>query len=272
MKIIVPDNAFDRLTAATNNIIFGYKDRTKAKALLEGVQDLELSSEPIFDENRRTATISPISVGSVVQYDYFPIELSKGLAGYKPREIVVSRFKGDEDVYQIAKRNSDLKIIEDKYSARRGAVLFEYISEIEKGLRQNYHTFYNTDELKRSRYHNSKAPDHFITYYTLSEMVNEQLLAPSSREYFLELLKSAVSIEEKVMARDSTRLEELEIPFSPDDLKKFITIRNAVMHFRVVTHQELTTLLDLAQRYQHYSMIRVLKLLQPTGTVQGRTV
>lgn len=242
------------------SVVLSFENKADAERALGSIDDLEVSVKPLFQENKGLAYIYPLRLEKDYEYNSLPARLTADLENYQAEVLKIPDFKGSKDFYsRLSARSSKVKILEDKFSEDRGEILFKYISQTEKGLRKRYHDFYDVEELAKSRDYINRRPDHFINYYGLSEMINDQLLAPSSNQFYIDKLSTASNVQEKLAARTFTRLDELDLPIDAEDLRQFAKIRNAVMHFRVVTYEEAEFLLRVSAFYQVKELERTLR-------------
>jgi hypothetical protein len=90
--------------------------------------------------------------------------------------------------------------------------------------------------------------------------MNKHLLKPSSKSYFLSQLNAAGDNEELIIqARNSLVLDELEMPFSTDEFTSFIKVRNAIMHFKVVTFSDTQSVIRLHEKLMQYGILKLAR-------------
>lgn len=237
------------------------KDKGKGKELLESI-DIKLVSEPYYSKSDNTFEIIPHRANREVTMNVYPAELRE-VAQVQDGEIKLSfaDFEGSDEFYAVvAKKNSPLKIIKDEFSVQRSTSLFEYISKIELDLRQAVYRNRYTINAEAPINKRSKTPDDTISQYDLTEIMNKHLLKPSSKSYFLSQLNAAGDNEKLIVqARNSLVIDELEMPFSTDEFTSFIKVRNAIMHFKVVTFSDTQSIIRLHEKLMQYGISKLAR-------------
>lgn len=90
--------------------------------------------------------------------------------------------------------------------------------------------------------------------------MNKHLLKPSSKSFFLSQLNAAGDSEQLIMqARNSLVIDELEMPFSIDEFTSFVKVRNAIMHFRVVTFSDAQTVIGFHEKLMQYGILKLAR-------------
>lgn len=262
MQIIPIKDKFNNFLVRLNSKIYlTCDDEDKGMELLKSI-DIKLVSIPYYSKSDSTFEIIPHRVNREVSMDVYPAEMRK-MHQIKEGEIKISLadFEGSDDFYAaVARKTSPLKVIKDEFSVQRSASLFEYISKIELDLRQgvyrNRHSINAEDPVNKR----SKTPDDTISQYDLTEIMNKHLLKPSSKSFFLSQLNAAGDNEQLILrARDSLVIDELEMPFSIDEFTSFVKVRNAIMHFRVVTFSDAETVIGLHERLMQYGIMQLAR-------------
>ena len=258
MRVIpIKDKVNNLLVRLDSKIYLTCDDETKGMELLESL-DIKLVSRPYYSKSDNTFEIIPHRVNREVLMDIYPAELRKihQTNGGRIKISFADFEKSDEFYAAVAKKTSPLKVIKDEFSVQRSASLFEYISKIELDLRQgvyrNRHSI-NAEDPTNKR---SKTPDDTISQYDLTEIMNKHLLRPSSESFFLSQLNAAGDDEKLIMqARNSLVIDELEMPFTFDEFTSFVKVRNAIMHFRVVTFSDAQLVIRLHEKLLQYGIL-----------------
>lgn len=262
MKVQPSASVLERiLNTDSNNINISYKNRDEINSVLNKIEPLVLTKEPRFDDFTGIVSISPRTANVEYQFHLLPVRMRDKVKGYIPKRILIPYFEGDIQLYKLlSQRTSSCKIIEDEFSVLRGSILFEHISRIEKGIREEIVRFYNLDDAKKSTHHRKDTPDYFLNFFPLHELIDDYLLSPVSNQHFVELIREAKGKKSKILeARAKTKLEELNLPFSEDEILKFAKIRNKAMHFRVVTAEDSQELLGMAEEFDNFEYEKILK-------------
>ncbi len=226
-----------------------YKNRRKFLASLNSI-DIVLEKVPVFDETQKVATLHPVLEFREIKYTLYPDSDPDWSVSIRPAD-----FHASDDFYNLAKGvNAPFKIIRDKFSIKRGISVMQYLGEIEIGLREAYLQHTNEQYSKAS-----KERDHPINSLTLSDMVFKELLSKSSNEFYLQKIKEATSNEDYLSARSLSRIDELGIPLTRDEFERLISARNAVMHFKVVTLDDVDNIISTVQKLHHYRYGRLIE-------------
>lgn len=240
-----------------------YTDLDKLQKKLDSV-DVTLLEEVRINKDNRTISINPEPSNIAHEYKDVPAQFGGNIKGYKPIIIDIPDFNNSEQLYAVLSGDKSFgKIITDKYSSKRGALLYEYISRMEGQLRKEYIKQFGTTSINPSNY-NSKLPDHKINQYGLFEMVEKELLSPASEDFYIKNVGLASSKEDLIKARKLTRLDEMKLPFSNEDFEHMRNVRNGVMHFRVITRQDAEKLLEIAARFENYTYGNLIKEMAKT--------
>lgn len=262
MQIIpIEDKVQSFLVRLNTKIYLTCSDRDKGMKLLESI-DLKLIAEPYYSESDSTLEIIPHRANRKVSINTIPAELREIDQTQDDQiELTFIDFEGSDDLYAaIAKKNSPLKIIKDEFSIQRSASLFQYLSKIELDLRQAVYRNRRSIDADAPSVKRSKTPDDTISQYDLTEIMNKHLLKPSSDQYFLSQLHAAGDDEELIHeARKSLVINELELPFTPEEYTTFIKVRNAVMHFKVVTFSDVQVVIRLHEKLMQYGMLKLAR-------------
>lgn len=260
MQIIpIEDKVQSLLVRLNTKIYLTCSDKIRGMKLLESI-DLKLIAKPYYSESDSTFEIIPHRANREISMNTFPAELREIVQAQDDEiKLTFVDFEGSDGFYAaIAKKNSPLKIIKDEFSVQRSAPLFQYLSKIELDLRQavyrNRHSI-NADAPSAKR---GKTPDDTISQYDLTEIMNKHLLKPSSDKYFLSQLNAAGDDKELILqARKSLVINELEMPFTPEEYTSFIKVRNAVMHFKVVTFSDVQVVIRLHEKLMQYGILKL---------------
>lgn len=229
--------------------------------LLESI-NLKLVTDPYYIKSDNTFEIIPHRLSRQITINAYPADL-RDVCKIKDGEINIScsDFDASDDFYEaISKRNSPLKIIKDEFSVQRSASLFEYISKIELELRQGVYRNRHNIDAEDPANKRSKTPDDTISQYDLTEIMNKHLLKPSSETFYLSRLNAAGDDERQIVeARNTLVIDELEMPFSIDEFKSFIRVRNAIMHFRVVTFSDAELVIKFHEKLMQYDILQLAR-------------
>lgn len=238
-----------------------YKDRKAAESYLQKT-NIVLESKPYYDQN--VVRIFPHEVSRTEEYRIIPWgDEPSEFDDYFVKKVTVPDFEGADEFYsKISKKTSPIKIITDQYSIRRGRELFELISDDELSLRNqmlDYLTENSDDKsILAPQYFSSELPDDRVAQYTLFEMLEKYLLQPASKEFYLNKINKATSDNELLGARSSTVMQEIGVPISEAEFKKYKNIRNAAMHFKVVSYGDVKFMIEAHRRLRHYNFMKPL--------------
>ena len=262
MRVVpIEDKVSNFLVRLNSKIYLTCDNKDKGMQLLESI-DLKLISTPYYSESDNTFEIIPHRLNRKITINAYPVELRE-IHENKDGEINIScsDFDASDEFYEaIGKKNSPLKIIKDEFSIQRSASLFEYISKIELDLRQGVFRNRHNIDAEDPANKRSKTPDDTISQYDLTEIMNKHLLKPSSEAFYLSRLNAAGDDEQQIVeARNTLVIDELEMPFSIDEFKSFVRVRNAIMHFRVVTFSDAELVVKFHEKLMQYGILQLAR-------------
>lgn len=159
-------------------------------------------------------------------------------------------FKGSKEFYAKAAKKKSYKIISDDYSDLRNQELYKGFQLIERGWRKLVLTW-NIKHNVATEPKNSKAYDHAISTYTLSDFFEQFLFASASEDYIREQWRKNETKTEDDVIRISglKRLHEIDMKMTEDELRTIQKRRNQCMHFRVITREEYDESIALINKY-----------------------
>ncbi len=232
----------------------------ETKELLDSL-DITLSTVPHYDKSQKTVTIYPIASYRQLEFRHTPNILDEEVPSNN-KQVVIPDFDGSNIFYnKIKSKNSPLKIVADKYSIKRAKTLYEYVGDIELSLRNVLRKGLSgaaTLEVPPKNYRRS-TPDDKISQLNLTEVVFNYLLKDSGDDFYLDRLYVAKSDKEKVLARSSTVMNEIELEIDPQDLRKFINIRNSIMHFKTISFSDAEVVIRVHEKLLHYKFIKLAR-------------
>lgn len=134
------------------------------------------------------------------------------------------------------------KIVTDAYSVERSEILFAAFSELEVRLRkrivkdENLNRMIDDLNLEGIRL---KDGNHKVSNMTLFEIITLVLMSPCSENYYLERVEESDRSNEALATLRGLRvLDEVYFPLNFEELDRLRNIRNACMHFKIITHDD----------------------------------
>lgn len=215
--------------------------------------DIELTTEPDFKvAGMVTLCIIPIYRDVVVE-KYPPGEIFHEIRENSKEKVSIIDFKGSEKFYNCFRKDKPKspKIVSDEFSVNRAKAMYEYIARIETKLRDGIKIDKELNIAPKN--YKKNLPDSRLSQIDLTEYLERILLRKSSEDYFLKHALGAETHDELVAARNLTVLDEENLPYSEEDFRKFIRIRNAIMHFRVITHKDCEALLVFYGKFEQHN-------------------
>lgn len=216
--------------------------------------DIEIYAEPYIEGN--VLSFSPTASSKELTY-YISRLPGTDESRWNPKQVFIADFPNSESFYNLFRgEKKTFKILTDDYSYKRAQVLYEYVADLEKTMRNWYARSYGGDQINpKNKMH--KLPDHLIAQLDILEFFQHVLFSPSSDDYFLENIKKASTSAALLSIRKATKSDEMKLPFSEEEYRKFAHIRNAVMHFKVITINDASFCLDFVSKFQaaHLSSI-----------------
>jgi hypothetical protein len=210
--------------------------------------DIDVVGKPSVHPNGNVS-IHPRYVSSSHVLDY-GIKSSDGEASTK--EISVADFRNSQQLYNKLKpKNSPYKILHDRSSFLRAKELYDPISYIEQEIRKKYVKEVGYGKIPEPKGYRKDLPDHKVSQLDLFEILSLELLKPASDHYFTQQIEQGVNI---VDARHLTRLDEYDLPFDNAELVRFRSIRNAVMHFRIVTIEDVDFIIKTQSKMYQFGI------------------
>ncbi len=239
----------------TKSIAIEYKRENEIKNFLNGI-DLHLSWEPLFTEGKVSLRVRPISKDIVV--DKLPPDKIFDEVRDKSKESVsILDFESSDEFYDYFRsdKSGSPKIVSDDFSVERAKAMYGFIARIELGLRSSIEEQSDIKLLPKNFRRN--LPDNKIAQIDLTEYLEKILLEKASDEFYLKYALGAESHDALIAARHMTIIQEKQLPFSEKEFRHFINIRNAVMHFRVVTYKDCLDLLGFYGKFEQYSLSKL---------------
>lgn len=249
MKVLYTEKNHLLLAITTMNqrIQLIYKNKGKLLDALNSV-DIELVDEPTFSENK-VMFITP------ARNDFFT-KIKIDPVGKHTEDLTIPDFKDSDRFYNLAKgKNAPFLILDDKFSLMRGNVMSKYLERVES----NFRSVYRENAKEIFDLDNTKGIDHPVNLISLSDIVFKKLLSPAEDWYYLQQTKLATIDEEYLNARNLTLIDQVDLPFTKNELEKFVDSRNAVMHFRVLTKNDAVMIAKTAEKIQIYKWSRLLR-------------
>ncbi len=235
------------ITTIDQRIQLSYKNK---RVLLDALNkvDIELVDEPIFSENK-IVFITP------ARNDFFT-KIKIDPVGKYTEDLTIPDFKDSDRFYNLAKgKNAPFLILDDKFSLSRGNVMSKYLERVES----NFRSVYRENTKEKFDLDATKGIDHPINLTSLSDIVFKKLLSPAEDWYYLKQTKLATTDEEYLKARNLTLIDQVDLPFTKNELEKFVDARNAVMHFRVLTKNDAVMIANTAEKIEIYEWTRLLR-------------
>ncbi len=270
MKIVENANLIDSLLSSHRKITLSCDNENKGMLLLNDIE-IELTTKPHYDASKKTLTVTLRETTEELSFSHIP-ESARSVfeeVGLDDASVRLPDFKGSNQFYaEISKGSSPIKVVSDQFSTRRGARLFEMTGQIELALRDIlYKDGRGLLESRGIRPQNirSKSPDDPMAQYNLTEILEKYLLQLSSDSYYLSKLDVAEDDRDSIAARNSVILDELEVPVGQDEFKKYIKIRNAIMHFKVVTIDDAQTLISIHEKLLQYNFTKAMQGIADRG-------
>lgn len=167
------------------------------------------------------------------------------------------------------------RIINDDFSNQRGGILHQTFARLETRLRiqllsdQSLLKIVDGIDSKSIKGRRAKEPDYKLSQIALSEIFNHFLLSPCSEDYIAGQFEASAKKSGDVIKIRSLRIvDEIKFPLTEAELKRLGRIRNATMHFKVITLDDYKFAIDSVNLYVHYietkDLMRVLaESLQP---------
>lgn len=235
------------LTMHERRIELVYKEKSRLLEALDEL-DIEVDVDVIFDKKNMIASIHPIRSDQTITYKFH-----ENLDSDIP--VVVPDFKNSEALYKMARpKNAPFKILKDGYSIKRGQEMMVFLGDVETNLRYEYLSY---DIKKFSDF--SVGSNCAINSLSLSDILVKELLSMSSDEYYISKINEATNIREYISARHLTKLNELGINLTDQDVRRFIDSRNSIMHFKVVTMKDCKNIISTMQVIQHHKFIKLMQ-------------
>lgn len=257
---VITKDVLSALTSYERSIDMSCKDSKCAIAYLQDI-DIVLPSEPRVKDG--ILSITPYEITQSIEYNNVPPSFTELFPeGLASQAVNVPDFESSEQFYKkISHKNSPLKIISDQFSIRRGEELFKIISNDELHLRRlvkKYSQNSTTSDQAPSNPRKDSADD-IVAQYGLFELLEKHLLRQSSSAFYLDRLNIAETDKDRLLARESTVVDELGMSVSKDDFNRYTRVRNAVMHFKVITHQDAVFMVGVHEKLIHYNFERVTR-------------
>ena len=224
-----------------------YKEENRAVHELNKL-NLTLLTDIAIDRTKKTITIAP-------EYKSIGIEYKVDMNGTHKLEATIPDFDNSHELYELTRgKKSPFIILEDKYSSKRGAVMIEFLETIETDLRSIY-----LSESGREFDINVKGSNHPISETSLSVIIFDLLLSPAEDWFFIKKIKEAHEDDEIASARKLTLIDQLDLPYTKDELEGFVEARNSVMHFKVVTVEDTGKIINILEKMHGYQYNRILR-------------
>ncbi|GEM_PF-3357045 len=168
------------------------------------------------------------------------------------RQITVADFRNSRDFYaKLTGKKAGYKVLYDRVSFFRSKELYEHIAQVEQYIREKYVAEVGYDDLPVPQKFRSDSVDHRITQFDLFELTAIEFLKPASDDYFELQISIGLSPTD---ARKLTRLDEFGIPLSGPELNRFRQIRNSIMHFKVVTNDDVAFIVDAHSKMSYFHL------------------
>ncbi len=164
-------------------------------------------------------------------------------------------FEGSEEFYRKAKSIKGFSIISDEYSNDRNTKLYGGFSKIES----NWRAVVAKDEKARKLLNDEafkprvirKGRDHILAQYDLSEFFETFFFSRPSDEYLKDYWNndSDKNAQTAIKMTKLTRISELKVSLSQEELTDLQKRRNVCMHFRTVTLEEYKDIVEVINKY-----------------------
>lgn len=160
-------------------------------------------------------------------------------------------FQGADEFYAwVQSRKAKARVVTDVFSRDRVDLLRPLIRDIEDEFRlMLLREGIVLDETDKQ--HQRRSGDHVVAMLDTYRLIHGYFLGAADDSYYLEQLKDATTDEERVAARNSTRLDQLGYGEHVETLREFSEVRNIVAHNRMLpdeqfvrTYRSLTALKD----------------------------
>lgn len=227
--------------------IIVYSEATESLKRQLSKVDLILYDEPYYEGN--FVYIFPVRTRKSISYKLYDQELAKMRNTESFDKIVeIQDFKSSKEFYDIFSGKSKHKILSDEHSYARASDLYEFASKVETKLRLEYVKQYS-ENISLPKNYNSKLRDHIIGQFETFELFTDLLHSDSSDDFYLSRIKNAVNDKEKIIARKLNKLDELNFEITREEFDRFCKVRNAIMHFRVITTEDSVEFLKFVNKF-----------------------
>ncbi len=220
---------------------------------LEAIDDLTLFEKPYCYKNSNEVIVYPRPLNVKLRYYYLRIP-GKSKNEWKYNDIVFEDFKGSKSFYAVFTKKKGAKILSDEYSNRRAKLLYEKVGALEQTLRTWYYDLYGLEKIDKGD-KRTKDADHPIAQLELGKFFYSYLSEPPSDDFFLAKYGDARSEREVLQLKALTRFDEMFHDISKGEFSKFINIRNAIMHFKVLTISDALFTIDFISRFNTENLV-----------------
>lgn len=147
-------------------------------------------------------------------------------------------FEGADAFYAwLQQRKTKVSVVTDTFSRARVDLLRPLVRDIEEGFRLMFlRQGIVLDEIDKN--HARRSGDHTVSMLYTHRLLNFYFLGPADDAYYLKRLSEATTDEERLAARNLTRLDQLGYGKHADALGEFSEVRNIVAHNRILPDEQ----------------------------------
>lgn len=173
-------------------------------------------------------------------------------------------FEGADALYAwLQLRKTKVSVVTDTFSRARVDLLRPLVRDIEEEFRLMFlRQGIVLDEIDKD--HSRRSGDHTVSMLYTHRLLNFYFLGPADDTYYLKRLSEAMTDEERLAARNLTRLDQLGYGKHADALGEFSEVRNIVAHNRILpdeqfmrNHRNLSALKETIRTRQFMETVKL---------------